>query len=205
MQTNHKIKAVIFDMGGVFLRSGDATTRLRLASQLGTSLEEVYREVFNSESARKASVGEITEEQHWLDVAEHFHLLPSEMENFQDLFWAGDLYDLTLINFIRSLRPKRKTGLLSNAWSGARNMLTQFYPCLDAFDASIFSAEVHVAKPDARIYEMILSRLDVKPAESIFVDDFIENIDAANQLGIHGIHFRSPEQARKDIMNLLGE
>jgi len=58
-------------------------------------------------------------------------------------------------------------------------------------------------KPDARIYLGTLERVTVKAEEAIFLDDFIENIHTANALGMHGVHFRSTEQAQSEIHALL--
>jgi epoxide hydrolase-like predicted phosphatase len=63
------------------------------------------------------------------------------------------------------------------------------------FDETVFSAEVGMAKPDARIYQLILNRLGVEPQEAVFVDDFIENVEGARHLGLHAIHFKNSPQA----------
>jgi epoxide hydrolase-like predicted phosphatase len=76
-------------------------------------------------------------------------------------------------------------------------------PIADAFDVIVISAEEKIAKPDLRLYHLALERLEVNPAEAIFLDDFIENVDAANALGLIGVHFQSSEQAQRDIRALL--
>jgi putative hydrolase of the HAD superfamily len=111
--------------------------------------------------------------------------------------------DATLIEFIQSLRPAYKTALLSNAWTGMRKALEEYYNCLWAFDAVIISAEVRLAKPDPAIYKLMLDQLQIAPQEAIFVDDLIENIQAACDLGIHGIHFRNTDQAVTEVRALL--
>ncbi len=50
----------------------------------------------------------------------------------------------------------------------------------------------------------MLSRLGVKPDESVFIDDFSENIVAANTLGIHGIQFKNRDQALFELAGILG-
>jgi putative hydrolase of the HAD superfamily len=84
-----------------------------------------------------------------------------------------------------------------------REVLHTRVPITDAFDVLVISAEERIAKPDPRLYHLALERLAVKPAEAIFLDDFIENIDAANALGMIGIHFQSSAQAQRDIRALL--
>jgi len=68
---------------------------------------------------------------------------------------------------------------------------------------AIFSAEVHLAKPDPRIYQLVLDKLGVQAGEAIFIDDFPENIDAANALGIHGVHYENSLQARQAVKRII--
>jgi HAD superfamily hydrolase (TIGR01509 family) len=65
------------------------------------------------------------------------------------------------------------------------------------------SAEVGVMKPEARIYQMALDALGVAPAESVFVDDFPENVEGARAVGMQAIHFIQPEQALDELHKLL--
>jgi HAD superfamily hydrolase (TIGR01509 family) len=74
---------------------------------------------------------------------------------------------------------------------------------LDIFDVTIFSAEVGLAKPDPRIYQLVLDKLGVKAGQAIFVDDFQANVDAANSLGIHGVSFKNSLQTRQAVMQIL--
>jgi 2-haloacid dehalogenase len=81
------------------------------------------------------------------------------------------------------------------------------FPFLSWFDDIVVSGEVGVIKPDARIFRILLDRNDVSPGEAVFIDDVAANAAAADALGIHGIHFRSPEQLRRELAacGLLGE
>lgn len=197
------IKAVIWDMGGVILRTEDETSRKELAEKYGMSLNELYSMVFNSETASLATLGKISEEQHWLAIGQQLNLSADELHSFQSDFWAGDVIDRELISFIDSLKEKYKTGLLSNAWSGARGV-KKLQRYLDVFQYSVFSCELGLAKPDPQIYLKMLDLMEVEPEEAVFVDDLQVNIDAANQLGIHGIRFSGMEQAKSDVLALLG-
>ena len=84
-----------------------------------------------------------------------------------------------------------------------RFWLTEKYDLLSLFDVSIFSGEVKMAKPGYEIYRLILDRLGVNAQEAIFIDDFVENIEAANQLGFTTIHYQSSDQTIKRINELI--
>jgi len=200
----HTIKAIVFDMGGVFVQTKDKNPRTQLAQRLGLSFEELSEVVFQSETARQATVGALEESAHWAFLASHFSLNQEQLPVFWDEFWGGDLLDQDLYGFAKDLKKTYKLGLLSNAWSGARNLLTRKFGFLDIFDVSVFSAEVKMAKPDPSFYQWMLEALLVNSGETIFVDDFIENIMAARELGFKAVHFINTNQAIKEINAILG-
>lgn len=203
MKSDH-IKAVVFDMGGVFIQTKDKNPRTQLAHKFGLSYDELSELVFKSETAQLATVGAIEERAHWDFIAKHFTLNDIEIMKFWDDFWGGDQLDQELLLFTKTLKPDYAIGLLSNAWDGARDYLTRKFGFLDIFEVSVFSAEVKMAKPDPAIYEWILDALQVNAGETIFVDDFIENIVAADALGIRTVHFKRTQQAITEIQTLIG-
>jgi epoxide hydrolase-like predicted phosphatase len=196
------IRAVFFDFGGVVARTEFQAPRMILAERLGMDYEQIEKAVFESESSRKASVGKLDATEHWQSVMRAIHMPAENWKTFRDEFFSGDVIDLDLIEYIKSLRPKHRTGLISNAWNDLRDYIIR-HKFHDAFDEMIISAEVGVTKPDARIYHIALEKLNVRPEEAVFVDDFIENVDGCKAIGMHGIHFRSLEQTLSDLKLLL--
>ena len=199
-----KIKAVFFDLGGVIVRTEDPGPRTNLAESLGLSYAEIDRIVFENESSRQASLGIISEAQHWLNIASVLEQPDSEAERLKNEFFAGDRVDPDLVNLIRGLRPAYKIGVISNAWSGMRTWLSD-HDLLDIFDDMVGSAEVGFAKPDQRIYQAALRNLAVKPGESVFIDDMLTNVEAARKIGMHAIQFIQPGQAIDELNSLLEE
>ncbi len=196
------IRAVFFDMGGVVVRTEFQAPRQNLAERFGMDYEDLVKLVFDSESAHQASLGFISEDEQWTAIVRKLHLPESEAQAFRDDFFAGDVTDLDLLDFMRGLRKQYKVGLISNAWSGLRPWIVN-KKFEDAFDAMIISAEVGVEKPDARIYRIALEKLRVAPAESVFLDDFLENVEGARAVGMQVIHFTQPEQALKELQQIL--
>ncbi len=72
------------------------------------------------------------------------------------------------------------------------------------FDVLVFSNEVGVSKPDPAIFRhcLRLIGLEDRPQAAFFVDDMEENVAAARTLGLHAIHFTSPEQLVVDVRQL---
>lgn len=195
-------EAVFFDLGGVIVRTEHQAPRQHLAERLGMEYDDLVRAVFDSETARRASLGQISEAEHWESVARRFRREPSEVEALRGEFFGGDIVDHELIGFIRSLRPRFKTGVISNAWSGLRQyMINNGFE--DAFDSVTISAEVGAMKPEAGIFEHALKDAQVPAQAAIFVDDFPENLRAARALGMTAVHFRDPAKAVAEIEALL--
>lgn len=196
------IRAVFFDFGGVILRTEYQAPRQQLAERFNMDYDEMDKAVFGTESARRASTGEITEDQHWMEVLKRFKLPASEKRSFSDSFFGGDIIDRDFVELIRSLRGKFHTGLISNAWSGLRDYLTK-EKLIDIFDTVIISAEVGVAKPNARIYQIALEQAKVQANEAVFVDDVAVNIEGCEKVGMKGILFKDPTEVIKQLNQIL--
>jgi putative hydrolase of the HAD superfamily len=196
------IRTVFIDFGGVIMRTEDKGPRARQAERLGMTSRDLEKIVFESESSLRASAGEILEEAHWQAVARVLGVSRPEANKIIDEFFSGDRADAALLDFLRSLRPERKVGLISNAWSGLRAFITS-QKFEEVFDEMIISAEVGVGKPDPRIYRLALKKLGAQPDESVFLDDVLVNVEAARSVGMSAIHFTQPEKALEELKQLL--
>jgi epoxide hydrolase-like predicted phosphatase len=195
------IRAVFIDFGGVIVRTEEKGPRMRQAERLGMTSRDLEKIIFESESSQRASTGEIPEEAHWQAVADALGVNRQESDKITAEFFSGDRTDATLLEFLRSLRPERKVGLISNAWSGLRAFITS-QRFEDVFDEMIISAEIGLMKPDPRIYRLALEKLGVQPEESVFLDDVLVNVEAARSLGMTGIHFTQPDKALDELKQL---
>ena len=139
------IRAVFFDFGGVIARTEYQTPRQHLAERLGMEYEDVVKIVFDSPSSDRAAVGEISAEEHWGEVMKRLRQPMSDIETIREEFFAGDVIDREIVNYLRSLRSDYYVGLISNAWSDLRDYVTA-QKFEDAFDHMIISAEVGVMK-----------------------------------------------------------
>jgi epoxide hydrolase-like predicted phosphatase len=196
------IQALIFDVGGVLIRTADYTSRRQLEKRLGLADWESEKIVFNSEMGRKAQHGSITNIQLWESIAQSLSLSPDSLEQFRQEFWGGDLLDEELVALIRQLKKRYQTAIISNATDSLRQTLQTTFPIADAFDLIVISAEEKVMKPDPEIYLRTLARLGRRPAETVFIDDFAENIAAARELGMHTIHFNPSINLTAELKSL---
>ena len=183
------IKAVIFDVGGVLVRTEDHTPRRKLEERLGLAPGEAERLVYNSDKGRAAQRGEITSAELWRWVQEQFAFDAIELQIFREQFWGGDRLNQPLVDLIRRLRPRYQTAIISNAMDDLNQTLAETYPIADAFDLIVGSAYEGIMKPDAEIFRRTLARLGRTPEETIFVDDFAHNVEGAQAVGMHAIHY----------------
>jgi epoxide hydrolase-like predicted phosphatase len=197
------IKAVIFDVGGVLIRTESHKSRRLWERKLGLADWESEQLVFNSEMGQKAQLGEVTYTDLWLWLGERLQLDAKTLAAFHDGFWAGDVLDVTMVELIRRLKEAGwQTAVISNYSDILRPTLTDTYTIADAFDLIVISCEEKVMKPDAAIYERTLARLGRQPEEAVFIDDFAHNIEAAHQLGMAAIHFKPTTNLADELAKL---
>jgi putative hydrolase of the HAD superfamily len=196
------IRNIFIDFGGVLVRTEDKGPRTRQAEALGMTCRELEKIVFEGETSRQASTGEIPEEAHWQAVAQALRMPRAEADKVTAAFFAGDRADTVLLDTLRSLRPERQICLISNAWSGLRAFIME-QGFADVFDFMVISAEVGLMKPDPRIYRLALEELAARPEESVFIDDVQANVDGARSVGMAGIHFQDPAAALDELKLLL--
>lgn len=184
------IQAVIFDVGGVLLRTEDRSRRTALDAQLGLapgSMEHLY---FNSDAGQAAQRGELSTVDHAAWLQRTLGLTEDEWRRVREEFWAGDRLDTELVRYIRTLRTRYQTAVISNAMDDLRHVVTDLYPMADAFDLIVGSAYEGIMKPDARIFQRTLERLGREPEETVFIDDLLHNVEGAQAVGMHAVHFR---------------
>lgn len=115
-----------------------------------------------------------------------------------------------MVAAIRSIRDRGlRTGALTNNWAPAapvpaRESGAGFAGLGDLFDTIVESAVEGLRKPDPRIYELACTRLDVTPAETVFLDDLGVNLKPARALGMTTIKVVEPTTALAELSDVLG-
>jgi HAD superfamily hydrolase (TIGR01509 family) len=196
------IRAVIFDIGGVFNRVGHIGAGDRWQQRTGLDDRALAYAIFDGPLTLAASLGQATIGQIWASVAQQLGLSSDEVAELEADAWAAYVWNTELLDYVRSLRSVCKTATLSDAWPNARQQCLP-YISEQAFDVMVYSAEEGIKKPDPEIFRRTLARLDVPPHEAIFVDDRQKNVDAAISVGMLGVLFTSNASARHQINLLL--
>ncbi len=180
-------RAVIFDYGGVLVKTMDYTPRHLWDDRLNLPRGSVERVAHGSESWRQAQTGQLGLADYWKDVARQLGLDETDAAQFARDFYSGDQPDAGLLAYLRELRRRGHTvALLSNASPALRGELAAF-EMTDLFDVIVASCEIGVMKPDARAYQAVLNQIGRPPAEAIFIDDLPANITGARAVGLLGV------------------
>jgi epoxide hydrolase-like predicted phosphatase len=197
------IRAVVFDIGGVLEINPKMTFGRRWETKLGLTdgaIDEPLADVWDA-----GAIGTITEELVRQAIVDRLGITREQVDAMMADMWKEYLGvgNTELIKYAGGLRPRLRTGILSNSFVGAREREQAAYGFEDLVDDVVYSHEVGMRKPDPRIYELTCARLGVRPAEMVFVDDVEPMVDAARNAGIHAIQHRDNERTIAEIEALL--
>ena len=197
------IQAVVFDIGGVLEINRDLGVTGMWESRLGLGPGELNERM--ADVWRGGSIGTISEDDVRQAVRERLGLDGGPLAEFMSDIWREYLgtANTELIGYVRQLRPRCRTGILSNSFVGAREREQAAYGFEDLVDVIIYSHECGMSKPDPGIYALTCERLQVEPAQTVFLDDSEPCVEGARQAGIHAVLFQDNSQAIGDIESLL--
>jgi putative hydrolase of the HAD superfamily len=196
------IKAIIFDFGRVISAQKPLSLFHRYEDELGLEPGTINSVMFDSQAWQKALVGRKTVEEFWYEIGPELGLNShKEIDAFRNRYWADENINANVLKLIQKLHGRYRLAVLSNAPPGLSQWLAD-WRILDFFDLVFCSGDEGVVKPDAMPFEVTLERLGVQPGEAVFIDDTMENVEAARKLGLHGILFTTAEEL-EDELNLL--
>ncbi len=197
------IRAIFWDIGGVLVRTKDPGFRQNLAESVGMTYVALEELIWGGERGSLAQMGQISEAEQWKNACRVIGWSEDRAGELKSRFFAGDTVDINLADYIRRLRPRFHTGVISNAMDGARRFLVEEARIADAFDSLTYSFDVGVMKPNARIYHAALESNRLDPVNAVFIDDMEHNVLGARAVGMQSIRFLNPEQTISDLEALL--
>ncbi|MBM3416831.1 MAG: HAD family phosphatase [Bacteroidetes bacterium] len=202
-----EISTVIFDLGGVLI---DWSPLYVFDENYFDSAERrkyFFEHICTSEWNEKQDAG------YPIDRAteERVALFPEWEKEIRDYYgrWEemlrGPVDDS--VEIFRQLKqnPGLKTYALTNWSAETFPIALQRFDFLHWFDGRVVSGEEKTRKPFPEFYQRLLGRYDINSAKSLFIDDSLRNVKAAEELGISSVHFQSPEQLKQSLkrINLL--
>ena len=196
--------AVVFDIGGVLEITPDLGWAPAWESRLGLAPGEIGRRM--GDAWRDGGIGAISEAEVRQAARERLVLDEGQLAEFMADLWRDYLgtANTELIEYTSRLRPRYRTGILSNSFVGAREREQAAYGFEDLVDEIVYSHECGLSKPDPQAYALVCARLRVEPAQIVFVDDTEVCVEGARQAGLHAVLYRDNAQAIGEIEGLLG-
>ena len=197
------IRNVIFDLGGVLIDWNPDY----VYDQVFTDKEKkawFYNEIctmeWNENQDAGYSMAKATEER----VA----LFPQYEEWIRMYYgrWEemlGDAIDDSVALLKTCVESPTLTTIALTNWSAETFPIAlKKFDFLHWFEGIVVSGEEETRKPFADIYQLALERYSLKASETVFIDDNQRNVKAAEELGIHGIHFQNPTQLKRKLIKL---
>jgi epoxide hydrolase-like predicted phosphatase len=189
------VHGVIFDIGGVLELNPRTGWEARWAARLGLSVTEFVERV--QPILRRGDTGLLTLPEIERQTAAALALDPPQLRALMDEWWTEYVGTLNepVARYFAGLRPRYRTGILSNSFVGAREREQARYGFEGMCDVIVYSHEEGLKKPEPRLYEIACERLGVLPADAIFLDDTQTCVEGARRVGITPIRFDSNDQA----------
>lgn len=194
------IKTIIFDFGDVFLNLDKAATKRELERH---AISDFSEEILQKN--REYEMGLLSSEEFIGTYCSNYPQLTSEAFTNS---WNAILLKFPehRLKFLKELQEegKYKLILLSNTndihidW--VKENIGFFEDFKNCFDAFYLSQEINLRKPEHSIYEFVLKQHDLKPEETLFIDDTPENTKAASELKIHTWNI---DPATQDVVDLF--
>jgi len=200
------IDVILFDLGNVIL----PFNHYQIAEKLSPFTERVdfqepkkifsYLFDFGKGAINGYEVGKVSSVEFFQSLKE-FLRLSITFEDFKpiwnDIFWEN----LEVSEIIRSLKGKKRLGLLSNTNPLHFDYILLKFPVVQIFDKWILSHEVGFKKPALEIFQSAIEWAGVEPEKILFIDDMKTHVEVAVSLKIQGIHFTSCQDLKDNLIN----
>ncbi len=186
------IKAIIFDCFGVLTTDGWLAFKNHYLKQD----QSLFRKA--TELNEQVNSGVIKYEEFISEVAKMAGISANEARYKIENNIAND----ELFKYIKTLKPRYKIGMLSNA---ASNWLDELFAKgqVVLFDAIVLSYESGVIKPEEQSYQAVAERLDAQPNECVFIDDQEKHCEGARTVGMQAILYRDFDQMKTNLEAIL--
>ena len=196
--SQHPIKAIVFDLDGVYFNKGKAES---LSSLTRYGVEEASaKSVFlTSQQMADYKLGKINDDEFWAWAESQWNTGLSSHELIE-LMLDGYAIDERVMQLVQTVRCKGyKTLICSNNFPARIQGLERKFGFLQQFDTAVFSYQVHAAKPSTEIFAELLRRSGCQPQEIVYADDKSTALTGAKDLGINTLVYIDFEKYCNDL------
>lgn len=144
----------------------------------------------------KANLDKISAQEYYSELADITGSQPQQVEGY---FNKKIVINTELLSVLEALKNQYKIIMLSNSNSTMLRNILDHYSLSSYFDDIIISGEVGYIKPQTEIYQLVLDRLSLRPLQVIYIDDRLQNIEAAEKIGIKGILYKNNTEFNEEF------
>ncbi|HHF3241208.1 TPA: HAD family hydrolase [Vibrio alginolyticus] len=194
-----QIKNVIFDVGNVLVRWSPVEI-VRLTFGGSVESEKMAQMLFSSQIWKDLNKGTISEREAKQRYQREHQVTTEEMDRF---FYYVKHTQILLYGSIELLKRVKRAGYGVYALTDNINEIVEHlrttYEFWPLFDGAIISSEVQLLKPQAEIYQTLLSKYQLNPEETVFLDDMPYNVEGAQAVGMAAIQFANAQQCELEL------
>ena len=203
VKNKNNFEVIFFDIGGVLLHIHPD----RMIKKIATITNNSFNVVQNNfpETAHDAYERGKINDYEWFNSFKKS--LPDSRGLLEKHFWEawsmllGEETDV--IDILIKLKKSYQIWLLSNTNpSHIKNEVENNNVFPQLVDGAVYSFDVGYRKPELDIYKIACRLVDVDPEMCVFIDDLEDNIRGANNVGLHGIHYRNTRDLKSDLKSL---
>ncbi len=195
-------RAFIFDIGNVLLRFDFRLALQKLAQDHDPAAEAIVEMIEPAKLAYEG--GQITRADFQAQVRQILSFTGSDAEfisAWEDIFTENE----PMAEVVRRLHGRFPLYLLSNTSDIHVNFILRRYPIFGRFTDAVYSYKVRASKPGREIYEIAVRQFGVTPADALFIDDLLPNVETARAVGLRAHHYHPNEHERfLDELDALG-
>ena len=198
------IKAIVFDLGGVYFKAGTAIAVKRIYGLVNADREKVD-EIFQAPPRKEGWLygkGKLSEEEFWRRAIEKLGMDPKLVPELKEIWHSSYEPIEGMRELVRELRKKYRVIAFSGNVRERFEYLDRKYGLRGDFDDFVLSFEVGFHKDEREFYEALLGRIGCEPEECVFIDDKREFLEIAGSFGIKTILFGGLEQLKTDLRGL---
>ena len=199
-----KIKAIVFDIGGVLALDAPKNFLGELLIKRDIPIQEsltAWRKYWP-----QFKLGNISEDEFWKGFVDELLIKerPEDLINeFKDMMRLFLVPIDDVFAYAKELKAKFRVGVISNNSREWIAYLQEHYEIDKDFEPKIYSYELHAVKPEKKVYEVMMTKLGVKPEEVVFVDNHERNLEPAKEMGMHVILFKDINQLKSELQKVI--
>ncbi|MFA6408628.1 MAG: HAD family phosphatase [Gammaproteobacteria bacterium] len=195
-------KNVVFDLGGVLIDWNPRYLYRQLIPD-EAKMEDFLGRVINEEWSKKEDIGQPLNEtirEFSKEYPHEEHLIEAYQKRWPETL-GSEIFETVAI--LKELKQNKINLYALTNWSCETfHHAKSRFAFLEDFLDIVVSGEEKVIKPDPEIYKILLNRNGLKAGETVFIDDRLVNVKGAEDIGMHGLHFTSPENLSLELKKL---